>query len=350
MARLRSSAREFAQLPADSSEKVAPRRARTRQPRMIRRVLLGLLACLVVLAAAYSGISVYVMSQLAYAPRMPLTTTPASRGVAYTDVAFPARTDHLHLRGWFIPGILPDGRLTDRRTLILVHGTRANRADPGAGELDLSAALAHHGFAVLAFDMRGMGQSAPAPLTLGYFEQRDVLGAVDFLRSDTLPYPQLGRPRAIGGWGVSMGAATLLLAAAKEPAIAAVVSDSAYSALVPLLQRELPKYGHLPAFFTPGVVTAARLLYGVNPAGVRPVAVVASIAPRPLLFIHGAADSLIPPSNMRLLVQAARSAPDAHVQSWLVPGADHAQAYHVAGATYVQRVVSFFDDALGPAS
>jgi uncharacterized protein len=65
--------------------------------------------------------------------------------------------------------------------------------------LDFSAALARAGFAVRAYDTRGTGASDPAPDSLGSFERRDVLGAVDFLRSGPMPYPALGRPRVIGG-------------------------------------------------------------------------------------------------------------------------------------------------------
>src|SRR5205823_1854445 len=121
-----------------------------------------------------------------------------------------------------------------------------------------------------------------------------------------LPYPRLGRPRAIGGWGVSMGAATLLLAAAQESVLRAIVADSAYADIRPILDRELPKHSRLPRAFIPGILLAARALYGINFQGIRPVDVVARIAPRPLFFIHGAADALIPPSNTRALAAAAR--------------------------------------------
>ncbi len=224
---------------------------------------------------------------------------------------------------------------------------RQNRTDPEMGLLELSAALAHHGFAVLAFDMRGMGQSSAAPLTFGYFEQRDVLGAVDFLRSDGLPYPELAPPRAIGGWGISMGASTLLLAAAHEPAIAAIISDSAYGDILPLLQRELPRQGQVPALFTPGALLAGRMLYGADYYDVRPLDIVGRLAPRPLLFIHAGADSYTSPQNLAALTKAASAARGANVQSWLVPGASHAQAYHTAGTVYVSRMVSFFTAALG---
>jgi uncharacterized protein len=126
----------------------------------------------------------------------PITRTPAALGLSFGNVGFHSREDHKLLQGWFIPGVLPGGQLTVQRTLIMVHGMHSDRTAEELGLLDLSAALARRGFAILAFDMRGHGQSSWALLSVGYFEQRDVLGAVDFLHSGQLPYPELGFPRA----------------------------------------------------------------------------------------------------------------------------------------------------------
>ena len=174
-----------------------------------------------------------------------------------------------------------------------------------------------------------------------------MLGAVDWLRSGPLPYPALGRPHHLLGWGVSMGAATLLFAAAQEPAIGAIVADSAYADLLPVLEKQLPPQSGLPAFFTPGILEAAQALYGIDYSAVRPVDVVARVAPRPVFFIQGANDTYVPTSALSDLVLAASAAPGARVQSWLVPGASHAQSFHVAGAAYVTRVVAFYRAALG---
>ncbi len=268
--------------------------------RLLRWIVVALLIVSVIVTTAYTALSIYIATQLVYAPQKPIYATPASLGLQFKYVTFPSRIDQVQLKGWYIPGVLPDGSLTSQRTIIMVHGDRTNRADKDAGLLNLSVDLARHGFAVLAFDMRGSGESSPEPLSLGYFEQRDVLGAVDFLRSGTVPYPDLGRTRIIGGWGVSMGAATLLMATAQEPAIRAVVSDCAYSEIIPILEREVPERGHLPALFTPGALFAAR------------------------------------------------TAPNANVQTWLVPGATHAQSFNSEGAVYVDRVVAFYTAALGP--
>ncbi len=145
-----------------------------------------------------------------------------------------------------------------------------------------------------------------------------------------------------------MGAATLLLAAAVEPALAAIVSDSAYTDIAPLLEREIPKQSGLPSFLAPGAMLAGRALYGVDYYDVRPVDAVARIAPRPLLLIHGAADRYVPPTEQDELYAAASAPANAEVSVWRVPGADHAQAYHTEGQEYVARVVEFFTAALGP--
>jgi fermentation-respiration switch protein FrsA (DUF1100 family) len=310
-------------------------------------VVVTLLAVSWLLTTAYTGLSIYLAMRLVSEdPRLPITETPAALGLEYRDVSFLSRDDHLLLRGWFIPGVLPNGHLTAARAIIMVHGHDANRADPDVGILDLSAALARNGFAVLAFDLRGHGQSEDALFSLGQFEQRDVLGAVDFLREGILPYPDLERPKAIGGWGVSLGATSLLLAAAQEPAIRAVVSDAAFADAIPILEQRIPKAG-VPAFMTPGTLLAARAVYGIDFYHIRAVDVVASLAPRPIFFIHGAADSSTPPSDMAELVAAANTAPKAHVESWLVPGATHAHSFKVAGQEYITRLVSFFNSGLG---
>jgi len=315
--------------------------------RLLRWIVVALLIVSVIVTMAYTALSIYIATQLVYVPQKLLYATPASLGLQFKYVTFPSRVDQVQLKGWYIPGVLPDGNVTSQRTIIMVHGTRTNRTDQKAGLLNLSGELARHGFAVLAFDMRGTGESPPAPLSLGYFEQRDVLGAVDFLRSGPIPYPTLGRTHVIGGWGVSMGAATLMMAAAQAPAIRAVVSDSAYADIIPILEREVPKGGHLPPLFTPGTLFAAKVLYGIDFYAVRPEDIVANIAPRPILFIHGTSDTYVPPSNMNILAAAARTAPDANVQTWLVPGADHAQSFNKEGAVYVDRIVAFYNAALG---
>src|SRR5579872_311124 len=105
-----------------------------------------------------SGILVflYVISSLSLVivlnnkPPKPVTTTPSSFGLNYRNVTFLSREHLLLLRGWLIPGTLPDGHLTVERTIIQVHGQDNNRPQV----LDIDASLVRQGIAILAFDSR----------------------------------------------------------------------------------------------------------------------------------------------------------------------------------------------------
>ena len=307
-----------------------------------QRIITGFLIISGILAFLYVSVSILLTIIISNRPLKPITRTPSSLGLNYRDVTFLSREDHLLLRGWLIPGILPDGRLTVERTVIQVHGMENNRAMV----LDIDALLVRQGIAILTFDLRGSGESATAPVGGGYFEQRDVLGAVDFLRSGPLPYPELGRPKAIGGWGISVGGDALIYAAAQEPAIKAIVVDSAYATIAEYMEPAFGKY----FVFIPGARYSAMMLYGIDYASVRPVEVIAKIAPRPIFLIQGAADTVIIPSNMTELAAAASAAPGAHIQTWLVPKAHHIQAYNLVRNTYIDRLVTFFHAELSTES
>jgi uncharacterized protein len=91
---------------------------------------------------------------------------------------------------------------------------------------------------------------------------------------------------------------------------------------------------------------AAKLLYGMYYDQLQPVDVVAKIAPRPLLLIHGTADNLVPFENMLQLFAAARKGHNAHVQTWTLPGVAHVDGIVQDRSEYVQRIVTFFQRAL----
>ncbi len=303
-----------------------------------QRIITGFLIFSGIWAFLYIIASFAVAIIITNRPAKPATTTPASLGLNYRDVSFLSREDHLLLRGWLIPGIMPDGHLTVERTIIQIHGAQGNRAQV----LDVDAAIVRRGIAILTFDTRGSGESAPAPKGGGYFEQWDVLGAVDFLLSGPIPYPDLGRPKAIGGWGISVGGDALIYAAAQEPAIQAIVADSAYATMAEYME---PAFG-IYALIIPGTRYSEMMLYGLDYTRVRPVDVIARIAPRPIFLIQGAADIYIKPSNMEELAEAAKSVPNARVQTWLVPNMNHIQAYNHLRNTYVDRFVTFFNTEL----
>lgn len=288
------------------------------------------LALAVVLLALYLGISALAASILTTPQRRFDAETPATYGLAYQDVRFPARADALEIGAWYLP------QPSAQRAVILVHGKDCSRTCWFRPDyVGLPRALHQRGFAVLALDLRGHGRSADARYTFGLDERRDVLGAVDWLAQQGF------QPAHIGVLGQSMGAATSIGALADEPQLGALVEDCSYAEVYPIIQREWRSASGLPDFFLPSTRLMIWLLFGYDVAASRPVAEIDEIAPRPVLIIHGLDDALIPVEHARQLKAALPAA-----QFWAVAGAGHGRSFPTAPQEYAQRVGRFFEQSL----
>lgn len=299
----------------------------TLSPRFLRIALIGLLA---VAALGYAAVSVVAASVLTLPGREALKGDPTTvSGLQYEDVAFPSRTDGVPISAWYIPA------RDARRALIVVHGMGGCRTCEFQGQaIDFAHAMNSRGLAVLMIDLRGHGRSGPGRFTFGQLERRDVLGAVDFL---------LGRgfkAGTIGVLGVSMGAASSIGAAAEDPAIGALVEDSGYSDLNPLLQVEFPRASGLPVGFLPGTLFAARFVAGADISQAVPVREISRIAPRPVMVIHARGDALVPFAQAEELAQAAG------VAAWINDANGHARSYATYPSEYAARVGEFFERSL----
>jgi fermentation-respiration switch protein FrsA (DUF1100 family) len=236
------------------------------------------------------------------------------------------------LSGWFVPG--PQGTTAPWPTILLVHGYAGYKEQMAT----YAAALRKGGFASLMFDMQGSGLRRGQPVTLGFRERHDVAGAFLYLQSRH----DVDRER-IGVLGVSMGAATALLAAAELPAIKAVVSDSSYADLDSMVRPGLQAFiGPLATAFAPLILWHAERIAGTTTSNVVPERAASQLGGRPLFIVHGETDDLIPVESARRLQRAA-SGP---VQVWTVPDCTHAQAPSVAAEEYTRRVNEFFQQAL----
>jgi pimeloyl-ACP methyl ester carboxylesterase len=126
------------------------------------------------------------------------------------DVSFTV-SDGVVLRGWYAPG-------RNGAAVILLHGSHGNRTDTRQ-HLDLLSGL---GYAVLAYDARGHGQSGGVTNALGWNGDPDLRGAVSFLNR------QAGvEPGRIAALGLSMGGEQALRAAADGLPLRAVIADGA---------------------------------------------------------------------------------------------------------------------------
>jgi pimeloyl-ACP methyl ester carboxylesterase len=262
--------------------------------------------------------------------RIGLDDDPGRHGLAYQDVSFASPLDGTLLRGWYMPAPRPSGR-----AVVLVPGIDNNRLVNGIS-LPLAAALGADGFDVLAFDLRGQGQSDGDTLSFGAREQYDVLGAVAAARARGAHH--------VAVIGFSMGTASAMLAAARTPDIEALVLDSAFADLTDTLAASLGSTWHMPGPAVAYALFLYRDLSGTDPATVRPADAVGALASRPLFFIAGSADHDVNPADGAAMAAAA----GAKATYVLVPGAGHVGAYAVDPTAYTDRVRAFLAAAVPP--
>jgi fermentation-respiration switch protein FrsA (DUF1100 family) len=218
--------------------------------------------------------------------------------------------------------------------------------------------LLEAGFDVFAFESRNQGSSDRLP---GYeplqwvtdYEVRDTQAALAYLKAR----PDAD-PRGVGFFGISKGAGAGLIAAGLGDELGAYVrccvTDGAfatYSTLVPYMRHWFRIYSSrhgiqalLPSWY-----------YGViGRIGLRQIErerqchfpdlekYVGRLAPRPLLMIHGEADTYIKPEMACAVFERARDPKE----FWLVEGAKHNQALQADPGEYRARVLSFFEQHL----
>ena len=280
----------------------------------------------ILLTILYCTVSLFLANGVTKADREPLEHIPEEYNLEYEDVTFQDKQDELTLRGWHIQGN------QEMPTIIFVHGLGNNRA--GDEALDLASRLAHKGYNSLLFDLRGHGTSDDGTISGGFFEQNDLMGAIDFLTG-------IGIPKSnIAVIGFSMGAATAILALSKEPSITSLVVDSTYSDISDLITQEVSRKTVLPDWlvpvFIPGTKLAADLIYQIKIGELVPGDAVKQID-YPILVIHGQSDDRIP---VRHGIQVHKSAhPDSKL--WLVPEVLHMDSFLTYPDEYTLEVVNY---------
>jgi dipeptidyl aminopeptidase/acylaminoacyl peptidase len=276
--------------------------------------------------AGHAALVVGLARYFIHPPRGRIGRTPADIGLAFREITV-ASADGFELKGWYVPGTGPAG-------IVLCHGFAANRTDL----LVYLPWLHRAGFHVLTFDFRAAGESRGDVCTFGLYEKRDVEDAARLL----VQQPGVDAHR-IGAMGLSMGGATVLLAAAETPSIRAVVTDSAFARLDEMVAE---RFRLVPAFYRGTLSSSVRFCAerwaGYDSRDVVPVEAIRHIAPRPVFLIHGPEDHLVPVRHARMLREAAGGP----VELWEVPGAGHVGCHATAPEEYERRVVGFFRGAL----
>lgn len=275
----------------------------------------------------------------------PLFIVPRGEKLAEAEDVSLAASDGLKLRGCYLKT-----PVAARKGVILFgleYGSNRWACRPYCEQL-LAA-----GYDVFAVEFRGQGDSEKDPSyePLQWVTDRDVAdmkAAIKYLlaRADC-------DPRGIGLFGISKGGGTGLIASLDEPAIVCLATDGAYgthTTMIPYLRRWIGIYSDrkmiqrmLPTWFYGIVGMVGRKKVARNRGVTYPsVEKAVSRFQRPILMIHGEADTYIKPEMARALFKRARGPKEL----WIVPKAKHNQALIIAGEEYHAKVVAFFDKHL----
>ena len=239
-----------------------------------------------------------------------------ANGIQFQDIDLTTE-DGVRLSAWYTPP-------QNGAVILVAHGYGDKRPE------DFYVLFASHGYGVIAWDFRAHGKSEGNFSSLGYYEVLDAKAALDF----ALEQPDV---KHIGAWGGSMGAVTMIRAAAMYPQIEALVADSPF----PTLQEEMDMRVPFP-FMRFLIRWFAQWETGVNPNMVRPIDDIATISPRPVFIIQGLSDGMVPLNSGQRFYDAAGEPK----QLWQEEGVPHLNMYAYHKTRYSNRTIKFFDQYL----
>ena len=286
-----------------------------RRWRYTRRALIAVAAIVLAYATlaplGFRYVNTHVMRQ---------TVPAANLGAAHENVSFKT-SDGLRLQGWYVPA-------KNGAAVIAFPGRSGSQAH--------ARMLARHGYGVLLFDRRGEGQSEGDSNLLGWGADKDILAAIQFLK--TRPEVERGK---IGGIGLSVGGELMLQAAAETDELAAIVSEGAGTRQ---LSEQLEEFHGLERVLNaPGFLfmTAGTAIF----SSTAPPPNLTDVAPKikqPLFVIWAPNGGNIEHMSKEYYKLANSSSK----QIWAMPTAKHVGGIRDQPQEYERRVVSFFDDNL----
>jgi uncharacterized protein len=254
--------------------------------------------------------------------RLP-TRTPADYGMPYEEATV-TTTDGLRLVGWYVPS-------TNGASLMLVHGYKDNRGSM----LKVADLLHRHGYGLLILSVRAHDRSDGELIAFGHNEMRDL---------DAWYAYEAGHagvdPSAIGLFGVSMGGSLAIQFAARNPHVAAVVADSAFSSLEDTVETSVKYFTGLPPFpFAPMIMFWTEREDGFDVHEIDAKRWIPQIAPRPVFLLQGDADVVVSPQSGQRLFDAAGEPKE----FWHEADVGHAQFLQKHPEEFEKRVTGFYD-------
>ena len=203
-----------------------------------------------------------------------------------------------------------------------------------AGGSEISFQMGHN---LLLVDQRAHGKSGGRTITFGIKERQDLLCWVDYALD------RFGSEVSILLYGVSMGAATVLMAAELElpQNVKGIIADCPYSSPIDIILAVGKQTGYPPKLIRPFVILGAKVYGGFNVQETTAASAVKHTRV-PILIIHGEADSFVPADMSKIIQQANPK----YVTREVFPDAEHAMSYLVNTPRYHLIVNDFVNHVL----
>ena len=219
--------------------------------------------------------------------------------------------------------------------LIMLHGYRSGAERDFCGGLKFGI---DSGFNVLLVDQRAHGKSEGKCLTFGIKERYDCLTWTNYVIS------QAGGSCKIALYGMSMGAATVLMAAGSglPKNVACIVADCGYTSPKAIIKKVIREM-HYPVFPTYALVRLGGMLFGGFDIEEYSAVQAMEKCDIPVLFIHGDDDRFVPCDMGRENHRHCRAEGK---KLLIVPNAGHGMSYMSDKRAYLGTVSEFLKSAL----
>lgn len=213
---------------------------------------------------------------------------------------------------------------------LMLHGYRGNSERDMCGGVQRCFALKRN---ALIVDQRGCGRSEGTVISFGINERKDCLDWADLL------IQRFGPDVKIILTGISMGAATVLMASGDElpENVIGVLADCGYSSAKEIIKIVIRQMKLPEALSYPFVKLGARLYGHFDLEETSPVDALKNTKV-PVIFYHGEADDFVPCSMSKENFDACA----ARKALVTIPGAGHGLSYPKDPETYLQTLADFF--------
>ena len=212
---------------------------------------------------------------------------------------------------------------------LLFHGYRGNSERDLSGGIERCFALQRN---ALIIDQRASGRSDGNVITFGIKERLDCLKWIEFA------IEKFGKDSKIILTGISMGAATVMMAAGEKlpKNVVCVLADCGYTSPKEIIEKVIRDMKLPAGLVMPFVKLGARVFGHFNLVETSPMEAVKRTN-IPIIFIHGKSDDFIPWQMSQRLHDNCNSTKSFTT----IPGAGHGLAYPVNKEAYLQALRDF---------